>query len=104
MPADGPPRTQHIGPDHLTALQRLVGGHIEGVSRDGWHAYINDEGKLLDLPVNLLATILLFPDHSDLICGAAVLLGDGPAGDEADAPAAVVESAATVLARYRQID
>lgn len=103
IPADAPPRTNHIGPDQLTALQQLIGGHIEGVSRHRWHAYVHSEGKLLNLAPNPVATTLLFPDHSDVICGTAVLLGDGHDGTEDDVPAGLIHTAAALwIQRLRQ--
>ena len=97
IPASGPPRAEAITPD-LATLQRLVGGTIEVLGRDGWHAYLNDEGKLLGLPVNRLATDVLFTGsgHRDVIVGDVVLLGDHPGGGEASVPADVLDR---VLAR-----
>jgi hypothetical protein len=43
----------------LEELQHVVGGYIEAVYlRDGWIMMINEEGKLLGLPYNVLATHL----------------------------------------------
>lgn len=96
VPAGAPPRTVRIQPD-LRTLQRLVAGYIEPVYRDGWHAYLNEEGKLAGLPPNRLATDLLFGDSgSDVVAGDIVVLGDGPGAGEADVPADLV---ARVLAR-----
>ncbi len=42
----------------LDELQDFVGGYIEIIHlNDGRIMVINEEGKLLDLPVNLLATV-----------------------------------------------
>ncbi len=99
IPPVGPPHTRQVGAEDLPALQRLVGGLIEAVSRYGWHAYVNDEGKLLALPANPIATTLLFPDHADIICGTAVLLGEGTAGQEADVPPGLIDLACALWAR-----
>ena len=80
IPPVGPPHTQQIGAEDLAALQRPVGGLIEAVTRYGWHAYLNDEGKLLALPANPIATTLLFPDHADIICGTASCSATAPPG------------------------
>jgi len=73
----------------LPEFQELVGGRIEalGFPCDS-HAYINDEGKLLELPVNKVATAIcvlleigLMP--GDFIHGPMVILSDGPDGGEA---------------------
>lgn len=58
----------------LEEIQELVGGNIELVlCREGLEMYINEEGKLLGLPVNPKATSLsgLYPH--DVICGPAVV-------------------------------
>jgi hypothetical protein len=73
-------------------LQQIVGGNIEHFSGNGdWHGYCNEEGKLLKLPINDLATsfaiIKLGWDYaSDVIVGDAVFLGNGPDGEEASVP------------------
>lgn len=96
IPPDRPAYTAVIQPT-LPVLHDLVGGHLEGVSRGGWHAYLNETGKLLRLPPNQAATGLLFPAGGDVVAGVAVVLGDGPGGGEADVPP---EVAARVLADH----
>lgn len=87
----------------LAGIQFLVAGDIEGVSPAGqdeqvaWHAYVNEQGKLLDLPVNLLATTLaqmLGWPGGDVLNGTVVFLGDGPEGDETNVPREVIEAIA----------
>lgn len=73
----------------LDGLQALVGGYIEAVSLTEGHAYVNEEGKLMGLPVNALATDLAHAagwPYGDVLCGTVVFLGDSPDGDEADVP------------------
>lgn len=67
----------------LTDLQGLVGGYIDVVRvGDELSVYINDEGKLIGLPPNALATMWLsvigaiFPN--DYIAGDAVVLWFDP--------------------------
>lgn len=55
-------------------LQAFVGGYIERVvCPDGREMYVNEEGKLLGLNINILATEIsgLYPH--DVICGHAVV-------------------------------
>lgn len=65
----------------LKTLQRLVGGLIELVGfPSGCGCYINEEGKLLNLPVNRIATAIvdtLYPGFAsyDYIVGPAVFVG-----------------------------
>jgi hypothetical protein len=87
-----PPETHHLSAD-LDTLQRIVGGNLEAVDlpEAGAHAYCNEEGKLLGLPVNLTATGIidrLQPGFArrDLLCGDVGFLGTGPGGEEADVP------------------
>ena len=82
----------------LESLQKLVGGSIEYLPLPcGAHAYIDEEGKLKGKPMNSLATHLLCKEWNiglgagDFIVGDLVILGDDGKGDEADAPAELIE-------------
>lgn len=68
-------------------LNKAVGGYIEGIhfGDTGQFAYLNEDGKAMELPYNWLATVLcgkhkvgLLPD--DYISGNMVIVG--PADDE----------------------
>lgn len=84
---------------NLSALQSVVGGYLEAVSlRADCHAYCNEEGKLLGLPVNGTATVLAgrlgWPGvGSDVLCGPVLFLGSDSDGGEADVPERVVDLA-----------
>jgi hypothetical protein len=83
-----PVRTEHLDPS-LPALQNLVGGDIEAVTRGDWHVYLNAEGMITNLPANLRAAQLMYDcglDLSGVARGTAVFLGHGNHGEEADAP------------------
>lgn len=67
-----------------TALQKRVGGYIEAVIAplldDEVTLWINEEGKLLSLPINVVATELwhlLSPEMRgvDFLCGTVVVSG-----------------------------
>lgn len=64
-------------------LRYLIGGHLEAVTiPGGMTMYLNEEGKLMGLPLNVLATRLLqYP--GDYIVGIAVVVG-GPTEDGED--------------------
>ena len=100
IPPSGKARVQDVPePDGLDALQALVGGNIEAVRHpDGYHGYINDEGKLNGLPYNSAATQLFAPAlfTGDYIAGTIVLLSDDGEGGEADCPQEVID----LLARF----
>lgn len=73
----------------LQWLQDMVGGYIEAVDvdPDGTVMYCNEEGKLINLPVNVIATELFRASHGfyDVIMGNVVLIGsDGSTGENAD--------------------
>lgn len=62
--------------DRLEVYQNLVGGWIEVVHAAGLQGYhsamvVNEEGILLDLPVNPLASML----YGDYIAGDVVIVG-----------------------------
>jgi hypothetical protein len=87
----------------LKTLQEAVGGWIEAVSvpscikgADRATAYVNEEGKLLGLPVNYRATDFMLPllGIYDCICGPLVLAGFDPAtGEHAVLPPSVARRA-----------
>lgn len=92
---DAEPYVEDIKPS-LTVLQELVGGYIEPLQLQGCHAYFNEEGKWMGLPVNLPATqfteALGWRRGGDYLVGTVVFLGDNGA-DEGPVPDAVVELA-----------
>jgi hypothetical protein len=85
VPPEAPPYFTYSGCT-LDYYQTLVGGMIELVRfPSGCGCYINEEGKLLNLPPNNTATAIVdsflrgFARH-DFIAGTAVFIG--PADDE----------------------
>jgi len=71
----------------LAELQAFVGGHIEVLRiPDGRVAFLNEEGKLLNLPHNRLATALLAPQlqAGDWIAGDVVICTLTEAGEDTD--------------------
>lgn len=81
--------TQPIKPKNghdftLDEMQAFVGGRIEFVHLDNdMILCINEEGKLLELPPNLIATAYAMPylREGDYIAGHAVLMTTTEAGD-----------------------
>jgi hypothetical protein len=66
----------------LAAYQALVGGYVEPVNLDNpaGSMYINEEGKLLRLPVNMQATYVEWAHNElmrneDIVMGNAFILG-----------------------------
>lgn len=58
----------------LEELRNFVGGHIEvAKTKNGYPMVINEEGKLIGLPLNVIATILYGNDY-DCIVGEALLI------------------------------
>lgn len=53
-------------PDGLEAMRDLVGGYVEGIRiAPGIHAWLNEEGKRMDLPLNF--TLAIHDDETDKI-------------------------------------
>lgn len=85
----------------LDSLQRHVGGYIEsvpggdfnGAAEGTWCAYVNEEGKILNMPVNMRATAIMHSIEkihaSDTINGAMIIVGINDNGDSVDAPDAL---------------
>lgn len=85
IPANDAPRilTSEKGDTYRT-IRDAVGGPIEPVPVEDHVLYVHEEGKLLGLPLNDLATRLTrdFLSPWDLIVGDAVLAG--PTDDEGE--------------------
>lgn len=112
IPADASKPTQLSSVEPaLEAFQELVGGWIEqlpgrdapGVEGHSWLAYVNEEGKIMGLPVNDRASAFM---HSvggifpwDTINGNMIIIGDGgdTGADYADVPAPLLQAAAGIL-------
>ena len=61
----------------LGRAQKLVGGYVECITvGDGDRLIFNEEGKILNLPVNEEATKLFTDEYGkvDVICGDAILI------------------------------
>jgi len=94
-----PIRQQKLLESDLNAYRGLVGGHIEVITLDRPPAslYFNEEGKLLELPVNLRATTILWAHNSafrgqDAIQGPAFIVGPVDRhGDDQTAPPDLID-------------
>lgn len=84
IPADEqePLRLEQFDTDDLDARQRLADGAFEILRLEGPAAtlYVNEDGKLLEMPVNRRATLLLWVHNrafreQDVIAGDAFILG-----------------------------
>jgi hypothetical protein len=63
----------------LKNLQGAVGGYVQVIElEDDFTMWVNEEGKLLNLPVNEIATVIWevrFGLDTDIICGDVVFTG-----------------------------
>lgn len=87
--------TTNNSPGDLAALQAAVGGYIETVGTGNICIYLDEEGKLKNLPVNTRATKLAHRikaiSDRDVIVGTAVITGiNNDTGEPADAPQAAL--------------
>jgi len=76
--ADGS-REERMDIDDLSILQGIVDGPIElaRCNNPAWSGVIcNEEGKLIDLPLNMEATELAGYTH-DVLCGTVIFLSEG---------------------------
>lgn len=80
----------------LVSRQILVEGNVGAFTSKDWHVYLNDEADYIPLPVNVRAEVLIREAGLHLeetIRGIAVFLGHRGNGDEADAPAHLLQMA-----------
>jgi hypothetical protein len=97
IPVSGPARIEEVERNDLRSMQDLVGGYLEAVWLPGAgraHLYVNEEGKLNGLPMNVVANTLwhrLTGPSGDVLVGDALVLGGTAAGNEADCPQWVVD-------------
>ncbi|SKC11062.1 protein of unknown function [Arthrobacter sp. 49Tsu3.1M3] len=90
-----PVRVQNIDVGQR-ALEDLVGGEIETVTRGDWDVCLNSDGVIANLPPNLRAAELMRDcglDLADAARGTVVFLGRGTHGEPADAPGHLVKRA-----------
>lgn len=106
IPADPnePVRVETIDA-RLENLQTLVAGNIEAVSGDDWHFYLNEEGKILNLPPNRRAGLLVLEKTgmlADVYCGNVVVLGETHDGDEGNVPEHLIDLARKLFGLERE--
>ena len=85
----------------LKAIQEYVGGWIEAISfgpdNDHFFAYVNEEGKMKDLPENEIVTHFWYNSGQtillgDYVAGNVLFFGEvDESGDETDVPDDVIE-------------
>ena len=78
------------------ARQTLVEGNVGAITGKDWHVYLNDEADFIPLPLNARAEVLIREAGLHLeetVSGTAVFLGHEDNGDEADAPAHLLQLA-----------
>ena len=104
IPADPNKAIEILEVAGLESLQEQVGGYIEGLSLPcGLFAYINAEGKFIDLPRNSRADKLLREldvrlASDDCIAGNMLVLGAvDEGGEDTDFPERLVNQFVSVL-------
>jgi hypothetical protein len=77
----------------LENFQELVGGYIEGISREEFFAYCDEEGRLKNKPFNSVASSILGVE----VCGTVVFTGPvDDRGNETSIPDVFVHEIAEV--------
>lgn len=71
-----------VDSEDLKVFQQLVGGFIEAIYSDRFTAFINEEGRLEDLPANALASVLAarfgwMRAATEPLVGPVIFLGPG---------------------------
>jgi hypothetical protein len=96
--------TDAPNPNDLDWMQSQVGGYVEMLQPNqehqlpGWRAYINEDGRMMDLPANHPATKLVqalgcrFNSNGALV-GHVVFVGGAPYEVDHDVPDGVVDFA-----------
>ena len=85
IPTAADPYKIDLSEGSLEKLQSAVGGYIQMVEIGPYSMYLNEEGKMIGLPVNRLATALWESEYgagTDIIVGNAVFCG--PPDDEGE--------------------
>lgn len=90
----------------LSDMQAAVGGYIELAltSLPGVIAYINEEGKLQGLPLNVAATALLKYPNDDFVVGNMLILGaPDKNGDDTDVPEGTLDAIVEIFQSHWEI-
>jgi hypothetical protein len=81
VPQEGKPYTTLVGRKTCAEyISAVVKGHFDCVRSEKAHAYVNDEGLLLGLPINAIATAYF----GRIIAGNAIMFGSFSAKGEYD--------------------
>lgn len=83
----------------LESFQVLVGGYIEGIGGQGWSAYVDEEGRIKNRPVNHRASIMAkrMGWREEYLCGTTVFIGEvDDEGNDTDVPPFVIKQALLV--------
>ncbi len=98
-------RRVEYDPPHYDVIKEAVGGWYEHVHPMGleqpYSMMVNEEGLLLNLPVNLLGSILYdAPRHGYPIVGDIIILKEGYCGGEPDLVGMTVKEAQSLGNRF----
>lgn len=89
IPPDAPPHLIEVDNDDLATYQTVVGGYLEAITGKIATVYFNEEGLILNLPVNpsasLFAERFLHAGSYFRLHGTALIVGP-PDGDGNDTP------------------
>lgn len=65
----------YITKNNINSIQKCVGGNFECLTVDGLTLYINEEGLLLELPINKTITNIVFKQTEFPVVGNVVITG-----------------------------
>lgn len=90
---DGTFRKVEIDNEHLAPYQAIVGGYIEAITGKIATVYVNEEGLILNLPINPSATLFaqrfIAPGHR--LFGTALIVGPPSGGLDTPVRQSVVD-------------
>lgn len=95
-------------PVDAATFRKIVGGWLEHVGTGrGWHAYVDEEGRLKGSPSNRIATILAWTlgwSTADILFGNVIFLGEDPKdrAEEGNVPDTVLSAWRKVLEGERK--
>jgi hypothetical protein len=85
--ADGTARKTQID-NTFGAFQAVVGGYIEGIFRQDFTVYVNEDGRMLRLPQNERIGEVL--DYPYPLVGTALIVGPADEGSDTDVPVHII--------------
>ena len=96
IPAKGSPYTIMVAHPEGDFINKTVGGWFDCVRSETFHGYVNDEGLLIGLPLNPVASVMF----GQMLAGDCIVFGTFNASGENDGYEHSIDPSVVVMANH----